>query len=102
MRQLEWTRHTETNCWCKCGDSEHRLRKAAGEEDPWWPLILPPELGGVRWILACVQCDQAFFDATDKALAKMKRAKSQRERERIAARLDARLAELWIFRTSTR
>lgn len=100
MRRFEWTRHAKTDCWCKCPDSEHRLRKAAGEESASWPLIMPSGLVS-DWILACVQCDQAFVDATNKALKKMTRAKSQRERERIAAQLDARLAQLGIVRVST-
>ncbi|HYI13585.1 MAG TPA: hypothetical protein VEK57_31375 [Thermoanaerobaculia bacterium] len=100
MRKFEWTRHAEADCWCKCPDSEHRRRKAVGEESVAWPLIMPAGLVS-DWILACARCDQAFADATTKALDKMTRAKSQRERERIAAQLDARLAQLGIVRIST-
>jgi hypothetical protein len=101
MRKFERTRHVETDCWCKCGDAEHRLRKAQGEESPFWPLLMPAGLVS-EWILACAQCDRAFLEATDKALKKMMRAKTQRERERIAAQLDARLAQLGIFRKNPR
>lgn len=100
MQKLERTRHSETTCWCKCADAEHRWRKAEGQELSYWPLMLPEELGA-QWIVACERCDEAFVKVTTEALALVMGTTSQRERKQLAAQLDARLAQLGIFRNES-